>query len=132
MIQDADVIVAVDLEKYENNQWNLGLRSFRCQMQHSRYIVKINIIFSKIILADGKSVKPEVNQLYVWFLKHDGDVHRLVSENGIADEKYHYSIQTMTWSTIQNIIKNNMEYLLVLKIQWNYTINPDSVVYVFK
>ncbi|MBM2820061.1 MAG: hypothetical protein HW410_1743 [Nitrosarchaeum sp.] len=107
IIQDADVIVAAKLAKYENNQWVLGPDHIDIKGNTQDTIIKINTIFSEIILADGKSLKPEINQTYVWFLKNNEDKYSLVSDNGFADEKYYYSIkQAMIKPTIQNSIEN--------------------------
>lgn len=107
IIQDSDVVVGAKLEKYENNQWVLGPDHTDIKGNTQNTTIKINTIFSEIILADGKSLKPNVNQTYVWFLKNDGDQYRLVSDNGFADEKYYYSIkQAMIKPTIQNSIEN--------------------------
>jgi hypothetical protein len=107
IIQDSDVIVGAKLEKYENNQWVLGPDHIDIKGNTQNKIIKIDTIFSEIILADGKSLKPEINQTYVWFLKNNGDGYRLVSDNGFTDEKYYYSIkQAMIKPTIQNSIEN--------------------------
>jgi hypothetical protein len=113
IIQDADVIVLADLARYENNQWILGPNHLDAKGDTQDSIIKINTIFSEIILADGKSIKPEVNGSYVWFLKHDGDEYRLVSDNGVVDQKYYYSIkEVMIKPTIQNSIENKKVNLL--------------------
>ncbi|TAK15941.1 MAG: hypothetical protein EPO37_09400, partial [Nitrosarchaeum sp.] len=107
IIQDSDVIVGAKLAKYENNQWVLGPDHADIKGNTQNTTIKINTVFSEIILADGKSLKPKINQTYVWFLKNDGAEYRLVSDNGFADEKYYYSIkQAMIKPTIQNSVEN--------------------------
>lgn len=113
IIQDADVIVLADLARYENNQWILGPNHLDVKGDTQGSVIKVNTVFSEIILADGKSIKPEVNESYVWFLKNDGNEYHLVSENGVVDAKYYNSIkQVMIKPTVQKSIENKKINLL--------------------
>jgi len=105
IIQESDVIVLADLEKYENNQWVLGPNHLDIKGYTQGKEIKIDSVFSSIIPLLG-SKKPIVNESYVWFLKKDGEKFTLVSE-GMVEGKYFHSIkQAVIEPTVLNKIEN--------------------------
>lgn len=106
IIQQSDVIVLADLEKYENNQWVLGSNHLDIKGYTQGDEIKIDSVFSSFFPLAG-SEKPIVNESYVWFLKKDGEKYGLVSEEGIVEGKYFQSIkQVVIEPTVLTKIEN--------------------------
>jgi len=105
IIQQSDVIVLADLEKYENNQWVLGPNHLDIKGYTQGEDIQIDSVFSSIIPLVG-SEKPIVGESYVWFIKKNGEKFTLVSE-GIVEGKYYHSIkQAVIEPTVLNKIEN--------------------------
>ena len=107
MIQDADVIVLGEFEKYENNQWVINTHNLVAKGNIKEPVIRVNSIFSEIILKDGTRIYPKIRESYVWFLTQDVDQYHVSLENGIVDSKYYHSIlQAIIKPSIQSSIEN--------------------------